>query len=140
MGTRAYIGKIEDDGSTAGIFCCCDGYPSQVGKILEEHYSLPEKLDSLLALGDISILAAEVGQQHSFANPTAGWTLAFHRDNGEAPSVLHVYYSVSHALHAPSNYDYMYFFDPRDSTWLCGRRGAGSVEPLNVAIARDTAG
>lgn len=83
MATRSFIGILNPDGSVSGVYCHYDGYPDGVGATLLKHYTDPTKVDALLALGSISILDAEVGEQHSFYAPHRGWTLAYHRDRGE---------------------------------------------------------
>lgn len=83
MATRSTIAKVNDDGSITSIYCHWDGYPEGVGKTLKNHYTDVDKIDQLLALGDVSILAPELGEPHDFDNPTEGWTLAYGRDRGE---------------------------------------------------------
>lgn len=84
MATRSTIAKLNPDGTVTSIYCHWDGYPDGVGATLEEHYTDLAKIRQLLALGDISILAEEIGEQHDFDNPTDGWTLAYGRDRGES--------------------------------------------------------
>lgn len=87
MATRSYIGIQNEDGSVRSIYCHWDGYPSHNGKILQEHYSDKEKLNELIDLGSISILAAKVkpdeGQSHSFDYPAEDVVVAYHRDRFE---------------------------------------------------------
>ena len=64
MSTRSRIGILNDDGTVDSIYCHFDGYISNNGKILQEHYTDPAKMAELIALGDISSLAAEIGVQH----------------------------------------------------------------------------
>ena len=91
MATRSRIGMEMPNGEVQSIYCHWDGYPAGVGATLKEHYTNPEKVEALIALGDISILSENVaprgGQersQHSFQNPADGVTVAYHRDRGEA--------------------------------------------------------
>jgi len=72
MATRSFIGKLNGDGSISGVYCHYDGYPDGVGMTLQEHYLSPEKVDELLALGDLSSL-----------NPGLETTVAYHRDRGD---------------------------------------------------------
>lgn len=67
MSTRSRIG-IEDGetGKVRSIYCHFDGYPSGVGKTLLEHYRSTAKVEELIALGDISALAPEIGEKHDF--------------------------------------------------------------------------
>ena len=88
MGTRSYIGIERDDGSVTYIYCHWDGYPSHNGAVLLEHYSDAERLDRLLALGDISSLAARLDPTqtslHGFGSDSEdGVVVAYHRERGE---------------------------------------------------------
>ncbi len=87
MSTRSLIGIVNEDGSCQTIYCHWDGYPEYNGKLLLESYSDLEKIQSLLALGDISLLAENVApttdSNHSFETPIGGIVVAYHRDRGE---------------------------------------------------------
>ena len=87
MGTRSgIIAKIGN--SYQGIYCHWDGYPEGVGATLKQHYTDPEKIAALIALGDISSLrervAPEQGESHTFQTPAKGVTIAYGRDRGES--------------------------------------------------------
>lgn len=82
MGTRSFIAQQTDRG-IKGVYCHWDGYLSHNGRILQEHYSDPEKLTTLLAEGDISSLGAEIGSQHDFMNRPEGQCTFYHRDRGD---------------------------------------------------------
>ena len=88
MSTRSNIAKLNEDGLSATlIYCHSDGYPSYNGSVLLEHYQDEEKIDRLLALGDLSLLGAEIGERHDFED----WEFwsnneqcrAYGRDRGE---------------------------------------------------------
>lgn len=93
MSTRANIAKVNLDGSIDCIYSHWDGYPTWVGKTLEEHYINQEKIDALIALGSISSLAEEVappeGAKHTFNEPLPNVTVAYHRDRGEESEIRH---------------------------------------------------
>ena len=89
MATRSRIGMEQPNGEVRSIYCHWDGYPEGVGATLKEHYTNPEKVEALIALGDISVLGRFVdvnipGVVHTFDNPDEGVTVAYHRDRGEA--------------------------------------------------------
>lgn len=61
--------------------------------MLKEYYTDREKVEKLIALGDISSLGEEVdipkGVEHTFENPHEGITVAYHRDRGESGCESH---------------------------------------------------
>jgi len=87
MATRSRIAQEQPDGTVKSIYCHWDGYPSNNGRILLEHYQDPQKVAALISLGALSYLSKEVapqeGQDHDFESPASGVTVAYHRDRGE---------------------------------------------------------
>lgn len=83
MGTRSDIMRKNEDGSFDRIYCHWDGYPSNNGKILLEHYTDPKKIDELLKLGDLSSLAPNIGTKHDWSKPPEGECNAYGRDREE---------------------------------------------------------
>ena len=84
MGTRAAIFTVTDKGYT-GIYLHYDGYPSYAGEILYNYYNTSDKVEKLIALGDLSTIAPEVGEKLDFDDYEARETqcCAYHRDRGE---------------------------------------------------------
>lgn len=70
MSTRSYIGELYKDGSVLFVYCHFDGYPEHRLPILNKYYDTHEKVQELLALGRISVLAPRVApnpnENHSF--------------------------------------------------------------------------
>lgn len=87
MATRSRIAIEDQTGKVRSIYCHWDGYLSNNGRILLEHYQTQEKVKSLIALGSISSLNANVeipeGTIHNFETPAKGIVVAYHRDRGE---------------------------------------------------------
>ena len=96
MGTRSTIALEFADGTVEQVYCHWDGYLSNNGQILAEHYSNPFILRDLIDLGDISSLKSTIGTQHAFshfelrAEEVAGYKLLtenmttfYGRDRGE---------------------------------------------------------
>lgn len=93
MGTRSMIGVRNENGTIDAIYCHWDGYPEHNGRILVDHYSDEARVRDLIALGDISSLRIEIGEQHPFDTYTLKpeeldprwerWTKAYGRDRGE---------------------------------------------------------
>jgi hypothetical protein len=67
MATRSTIALEFADGTVQQVYCHWDGYLSNNGAILQEHYSDPFKLRELIDLGDISSLRSTVGTKHAFS-------------------------------------------------------------------------
>jgi hypothetical protein len=72
MATRSRIAIENQDGTVTSIYCHFDGYIDGVGKTLQENYNTREKMEQLIALGDISSLGKTIEE-----------TVAYHRDRGE---------------------------------------------------------
>ena len=71
MATRSIIAKLDDKGVQA-IYCHSDGYLSNNGKILDQHYANEVKVDNLIAQGDCSSLKDTIED-----------TIFYHRDKGD---------------------------------------------------------
>ena len=113
MSTRSNIGIQNEDGTVDFIYCHSDGYPSHHWPILTEHYATEEKVRALLALGDLSRLGEEIGQQHhpftSHWPRHAAFCLAYGRDRGEAGTEAKLVQSFDE-FDAQANQDYAYLF------------------------------
>ena len=80
MSTRSRVG-IETNGMVTSVYVHWDGQPEHHGPILKGHYPSAEAATALIALGDLSILAPELGEQHDFNSPDHPcWCLAYSRD------------------------------------------------------------
>ena len=84
MGTRSTIALEFADGTVQQVYCHWDGYLDYNGKILQEHYSDPFKLQKLIDLGDLSSLAPNIGTQHSFGDRVDGECTFYGRDRKES--------------------------------------------------------
>jgi hypothetical protein len=92
MGTRSTIAVKHGDRIKA-VYCHWDGYVEGVGATLLEHYQASPKANNLVALGNISSLQADIGEQHAFSKfDTPGiemrvhnedWCTFYGRDRGE---------------------------------------------------------
>lgn len=153
MGTRSRIAIRNDDGSFDSIYCHWDGYPSNNGVILRDHYRDADKVRALIALGDLSSLGAEIGEKHDFDDRTAasaGCT-AYGRDRSEtgcsatrSPDIESLY-----ALTQECGGEWLYVFNPRHG-WTCAKGGIAffgmpadkapdGLESLDYWIAKDGA-
>lgn len=114
MGTRSQIGILESDGSVTSIYCHWDGYVEHHGPILRDHYKTEEKVRALLAIGDISVLGAEIGEKHDFDAAPKGVCDAYGRDRGEESTEAKREPLETFCAH----HSYAYLFDPSTSTWV----------------------
>ena len=67
MATRSTIAIAREDGTVAKVYCHWDGYLENNGDILVKFYDTADKVEALIAGGDISSLGTEVGVQHPFS-------------------------------------------------------------------------
>jgi hypothetical protein len=118
MATRSRIAIENQDGTVKSIYCHWDGYLSNNGKILFDHFDR-EKLEKLIELGDISSLGTSTEN-----------TVAYCRDRGED---FHStgYSSVEDLfeLGFESGVEYVYCLN-RDNIWLVCECGSNNVAIL----------
>ena len=67
MATRSTIALEFADGTVGQVYCHWDGYLSNNGAILFQHYQDPFKLRELIDLGDLSSLRPNIGIPHPFS-------------------------------------------------------------------------
>ena len=108
MATRSTIALLRDNGEVVKVYCHWDGYLENNGELLVKHYNTPEKIEALLALGDISSLGEVVGEKHPFDTydksklsaedlaladraEDGAWTKYYGRDRGETGTEAKVY-------------------------------------------------
>ena len=56
MGSRSYIGQLRDDGKVEFVYCHSGAYMENNGEILLEHYTEADKVNSLIAGGNMSYI------------------------------------------------------------------------------------
>ena len=116
MATRSTIWIRNEDGSRRGIYCHWDGYPSNNGKILKEHFNTPEKINQLIDGGSLSSLEAKInpteGSGHNFDKPEPGVCIYYARDRGEDLSIY-----TNHRKELREEYNYI--FDVLKGVWYC---------------------
>ena len=83
MSTESYICKKEKDGTIKAIYCHFDGDVFHNGVLLYTYYNTPEKIDSLIELGDLSYLDKKISPTnatHDIDHPEPGVCVAYGRD------------------------------------------------------------
>ena len=147
MGTRSSIAIKTEDGIKA-IYCHWDGYVDHNGKIRKEFYKTTDKVEALIALGDISSLREEVGEKHDFDKSddslgiTDNWCLAYGRDRGETGTEAQTFQSISEWVEAEAERwcEYFYLFDGQDWIVSNGKKdssGCFEFDFLEVAILKE---
>lgn len=116
MSTRSLIGNYR-----SFIYCHWDGYPENTGELLKNYYTDPKKVDELISLGDISILAEKINPDptkiHTFDERQEDVVVAYHRDGGEPweyvkPAIMSKEFEA-----ADSPIEYIYYFDDEKKLW-----------------------
>ena len=84
MATRSVI-AIKTKEGIKSIYSHWDGYPDHHYPILFNHYNTTEKVEALLALGDVSVLdeSLECPEGHTFDSRVKGYSAFYMRDRGE---------------------------------------------------------
>jgi hypothetical protein len=129
MATRSTIAIELKDGTVHQVYCHWDGYPSNNGRILLEHYTDEKKILELLSHGDMSSLGEEIGEPHEFGkSPNKKWTEYYRRDRGESGLETKHYRSFEHYKKAgwSESYDYIY----RNGVWYVNDQKLSESEEL----------
>lgn len=136
MATRSTISIVTErtvEGIGSTIYCHWDGYPSNNGRILLEHYKDAQKVRSLINLGSISSLAENVKpgkegflrkmnanyeydliptkEPHSFDNPHHGVVVAYGRDRGEKNIKASSFKGKGPGKNIAQEFDYLFVID-----------------------------
>jgi len=69
MSTRSRIGIEHSDGKITSVYCHHDGYLSDVGKTLYNHYNTEDRILELLTHGDMSSLGDTIESCEFYGNP-----------------------------------------------------------------------
>lgn len=140
MGTRSIIAR-EKDGMVAAIYCHWDGYPSNNGKILRDHYQDDDKVEALIGLGSLSALKPMVapvdGMAHTFDRPAEDVTIAYHRDRGEDLQPAEVF-PAEEFKRSPVNHGTEYWYLRAGGRWLCKCGNRGQWIDIDEAVQRDS--
>ena len=110
MSTRSSI-TVKTGNKYHSIYCHFDGYLSHNGKKLLEHYNSQEKAESLVSLGDLSVLDDSniKPKGHSFDNKIEGYCVYYCRDRGETgvePIIRNTYDEIMDKNEQEYNYLY----------------------------------
>lgn len=141
MSTRSRIGIVEEDGTVKSIYCHYDGYPSCNGKILKESYSIPERIEKLMALGNISSLGDYLDENEVKGQTDKEVVCAYCRDYKEdyesnAPKTSDSVDDFIDFVVKAVDYEYVYLF--KDGKWNMAKwRSRDFVELTDEIIHND---
>ena len=126
MATRSRIAIENQDGSVTSVYCHWDGYIKSNGVILNENYNTKDKVEELIALGDLSSLDITIDR-----------TVSYHRDNGEDLNQK-PFNNVEELFEDgfSSGVEYIYCFT-KDGIWLVGELGSVNVAILSEVIEEE---
>ncbi len=137
MATRSAIGVMHGDVCKA-VYCHWDGYIDHNGRILQENYD-STKANFLVALGDISSLRPEIGEQHPFSKfeckdgeydeaKYENWTTFYGRDRGEEGTEWKTFHSLDSFISYYDGCGAEYYYIMKDGVWYVSQYG----RPLEV--------
>lgn len=109
MSTRWQIAAKLSDGRFACIYVHCDGYPSYALATLQAHYTDPQKIDALIALGDCLSVSAQPEGCETFASKGEDW-------DDICPSYGSSVHNAADK-HFHGDEEYRYFWDGKEWSW-----------------------
>jgi hypothetical protein len=122
MATRSNIAMKTKEGKIVSVYCHWDGYVANNGRILLENYANIDKIEALVALGSISSLGEQIGEQQDFMDRDTQkdeWTLFYTRDRGEELSIQE-YDDIPSWIADMEEYAYLW----NGQEWLVNDHGA----------------
>jgi len=126
MATRSRIAIENQDGSVTSVYCHWDGYIKTNGVILNNNYNTTDKVNELIALGDLSSLYETIDR-----------TISYHRNSGE--DLVQTKYNNVEELFEDgfsSGVEYVYCFT-KDGIWLVNALGSVNVDYLSEVIEEE---
>jgi hypothetical protein len=122
------------------VYCHWDGYLSNNGRILLEHYD-SAKANHLVALGDISSLDRTVeipeGVEHTFDDPVKGITSFYGRDRGETGCEFSVDHDFESFMKRVNDSGAEFYYIMKDGVWYCGDNyGSSDISGQLVELSK----
>jgi len=117
MATRALVGFINDKPELISTYNHYDGYPENLGKGLESHYSMPEEALKVSSMGYISYMDPETGEieaKHKEPADRTPLSLDFDEAMMEVGELGDKYGA-----------DYIYIYNVETSDWVFATLGRG---------------
>jgi len=131
------------NGKYKTIYCHSDGYLTHNGALLLDHYSDRAKVEELLALGDISILAPNVhptNKDHAFDydKREEGVVVAYGRDRSEK-NVDAKEFTYDELVSEDSWTEYFYVFTQNDE-WHYAHYSNKNLRPVKPGLDKEYEG
>lgn len=150
MGTRSRIAVMHGD-VCKSVYCHWDGYLEHNGYILNEFYD-STKANFLVALGDLSSLGSEIGEEHPFSKfelkdgevydeaKYENWCTFYGRDRGEEGVGFAVDHTFEAFMKRVHDCGAEFYYVMKDGVWYVGdsygsTEMSGRLVPLAEALA-----
>ena len=127
MATRSTIAIEREDGSVAQVYCHYDGGLDHNGALLDQYWSNPEKLEQLIALGDLSSL-----------NKSLAGCIFYSRDRGQDHVDADIFTDFDEYYKTSTEEEFNYILR-RDGQWEVRESDKGHhflpmVNKLNITV------
>ena len=120
MATRSTIAVQHSNGSISQIYCHWDGYISNNGRLLNDHYNNLEIIEELVSGGSLSSLSERIKPigDHCFDYQEDGTCVYYGRDRGDDELDIspNTFKSVEHYLADSREQDFNYLF--KNGEWF----------------------
>lgn len=119
MSTRSAIAVQQEDGSIKAIYCHYDGYPDGNGLMLETFYGNPDDANKLVAMGNMSVIGASIGEKVKFGTHVGGAQCVFYgRDREESNQEAEVFFSFEDFKNALDAWGVQYAYFMETDHWV----------------------
>lgn len=128
MATRSTIAVLNPNGTVSQIYCHWDGYLEWNGRILVENYNTLERVQELIALGDLSSLHENIQSttdSQTCEDPEPNVGVYYGRDRGESGVEPRVYDSLEDYIENFQREEFNYLFQAGE--WTYTEDSTGSV-------------
>lgn len=125
MSTHAII-AISDGINIRVSYVHFDGYPSHTGVILNAHYNSPDKINSLIDLGELSAIGTDTDHCQAYG-----------RDRGEKGIEPKKFTSLSNLIAYGKSYYAAYIYLFEDNRWVVKHISNDVWVPIEYAIKND---
>jgi hypothetical protein len=152
MATRSAIGVMHGDNCKM-VYCHWDGYLEHNGEILQKHYDSP-KANHLVALGNLSSLRPNIGEQHPFSKfeindkspnvdalialyeeaESKGWSTFYGRDRGQEDEDYRTFAKFTDAVNYYKDMYVEFIYIMYNDTWYVTSGDMTELVSLETAL------